>query len=139
MKSKGFGLIGLLAVIVIIIIIIIVLSKQFTTLPSDTIVEDNSTKKSAFLIEVKNVYNEANRKYTEESMKGNSLNIISSSDTNNLNMSSNLNYCIKYDNGTVSSMKVSNEKYHIIYTKDMDINKLTENDIIDGKLEDMSC
>lgn len=138
MKNKGFGLISLLAVVVI-IIVIIVLSKQFTTLPSDTIIENNSPKKSTFIIEVKNVYNEANRKYTEESIKGNSLNTISSSDIDNLNMSSNLGYCIKYDNGTVSSMKVSNEKYHIIYTKDMDINKLTESDIIDGKLEDMSC
>lgn len=139
MKNKGFGLISLLAVVVIIIIVIIVLPKQFTTLPSDTIVKDNNPKKSTFIIEVKNVYNEAIRKYTEESIKGNILDTISSNDLNNLNMNSKLDYCIKYDNGTVSSMKVSNEKYHIIYTKDMDINKLTENDIIDGKLEDMSC
>ena len=39
MKSKGFGLISLLAVVVI-IMVIIVLSKQFTILPSDTIVKD---------------------------------------------------------------------------------------------------
>lgn len=138
MKNKGFGLISLLAVVVI-IIVIIVLSKQFTILPSDTIIENNSPKKSTFIIEVKNVYNEANRKYTEESIKGNILDTISSNDLNNLNMSSKLDYCIKYDNGTVSSMKVSSEKYHIIYTKNIDINKLTESDIIDGKLEDMSC
>lgn len=138
MKNKGFGLISLLAVVVI-IMVIIVLSKQFTILPSDTIIENNNPKKSTFIIEVKNVYNEAIRKYTEESIKGNSLNTISSSDTDNLNMSSNLGYCIKYDNGTISSMKVSSEKYHIIYTKNIDINKLTESDIIDGKLEDMSC
>ena len=62
MKNKGFGLISLLAVVVI-IIVIIVLSKQFTLLPSDTIVKDNNLKKSTFLIEVKNVYNEANRYY----------------------------------------------------------------------------
>lgn len=138
MKNKGFGLISLLAVVVI-IMVIIVLSKQFTILPSDTIVKDNNPKKSTFIIEVKNVYNEANRKYIEESIKGNILDTISSNDLNNLNMSSKLDYCIKYDNGTISSMEVSNEKYHIIYTKDMDINKLTESDIIDGKLEDMSC
>lgn len=138
MKNKGFGLISLLAVVVI-IMLIIVLSKQFTILPSDTIVKDNDPKKSTFIIEVKNVYNEANRKYIEESIKGNILDTISSNDLNNLNMSSKLDYCIKYDNGTVSSMKVSNEKYHIIYTKNIDINKLTESDIINGKLEDMSC
>ena len=138
MKNKGFGLISLLAVVVI-IMVIIVLSKQFTTLPSDTIIENNNPKKSTFIIEVKNVYNEAIRKYTEESIKGNILDTISSNDLNNLNMSSKLDYCIKYDNGTVSSMKVSSEKYHIIYTKNIDINKLTESDIIDGKLEDMSC
>ena len=138
MKSKGFGLISLLAVVVI-IMVIIVLSKQFTILPSDTIVKDNDPKKSTFIIEVKNVYNEANRKYIEESINGNILDTISSDDLNNLNMSSKLDYCIKYDNGNVSSMKVSNEKYHIIYTKNTDINKLTESDIIDGKLEDMSC
>ena len=138
MKNKGFGLISLLAVVVI-IIVIIVLSKQFTILPSDTIVKDNNLKKSTFIIEVKNVYNEAIRKYTEESIKGNILDTISNNDLNNLNMNSKLDYCIKYDNGTISSMKVSNEKYHIIYTKDMDINKLTDSDIIDGKLEDMSC
>ena len=138
MKNKGFGLISLLAVVVI-IMVIIVLSKQFTILPSDTIVKDNDPKKSTFIIEVKNVYNEANRKYIEESIKDNILDTISSNDLNNLNMSSKLDYCIKYDNGIVSSMKVSNEKYHIIYTKNIDINKLTESDIIDGKLEDMSC
>lgn len=44
MKSKGFGLISLLAVVVI-IMVIIVLSKQFTILPSDTIVKDNDPKK----------------------------------------------------------------------------------------------
>ncbi len=44
MKNKGFGLISLLAVVVI-IIVIIVLSKQFTLLPSDTIVKDNNLKK----------------------------------------------------------------------------------------------
>lgn len=138
MKNKGFGLISLLAVVVI-IMVIIVLSKQFTILPSDTTIKDNNPKKSTFIIEVKNVYNEAIRKYTEESIKGNILDTISNNDLNNLNMNSKLDYCIKYDNGTISSMKVSNEKYHIIYTKDMDINKLTESDIIDGKLEDMSC
>ena len=103
MKSKGFGLISLLAVVVI-IMVIIVLSKQFTILPSDTIVKDNDPKKSTFIIEVKNVYNEANRKYIEESIKGNILDTISSDDLNNLNMSSKLDYCIKYDNGTVSSI-----------------------------------
>ena len=75
MKNKGFGLISLLAVIVIIIMVIIVLSKQFTTLPSDTIIENNNPKKNTFLIEVKNVYNEANRKYTDESLEGNSLHL----------------------------------------------------------------
>ena len=119
--------------------VIIVLSKQFTILPSDTIVKDNDPKKSTFIIEVKNVYNEANRKYIEESINGNILDTISSDDLNNLNMSSKLDYCIKYDNGTVSSMKVSNEKYHIIYTKNTDINKLTIKDIKDGKLESLDC
>lgn len=138
MKNNGFGLIEILLVIVIIALIFI-LPKGFTTLPSNTLVEENNSKKNTFLIEVKNVYNEANRKYIEESIKGNILDTISSDDLNNLNMSSKLDYCIKYDNGTVSSMKVSNEKYHIIYTKNTDINKLTESDIIDGKLEDMSC
>lgn len=138
MKNNGFGLIEILLVIVIIALIFI-LPKGFTTLPSNTLVEENNSKKNTFLIEVKNVYNSANTKYIEESIKGNILDTISSDDLNNLNMSSKLDYCIKYDNGTVSSMKVSNEKYHIIYTKNTDINKLTESDIIDGKLEDMSC
>lgn len=138
MKNKGFGLISLLAVVVI-IMVIIVLSKQFTILPSDTIVKDNNPKKSTFIIEVKNVYNEANRKYTEESIKGNILDTISSNDLNNLNMSSKLDYCIKFNNGVITNMKVSNEKYHIIYTNDKNISDITVNDIKNSKLEDMSC
>lgn len=138
MKNNGFGLIEILLVIVIIALIFI-LPKGFTTLPSNTLVEENNSKKNTFLIEVKNVYNSANTKYITEKMNGNILNIIKSSDTNKLELTSSLDYCIRYDNGTISSMKVSNEKYHIIYTKNTDINKLTESDIIDGKLEDMSC
>lgn len=138
MKSKGFGLISLLAVVVI-IMVIIVLSKQFTILPSDTIVKDNDPKKSTFIIEVKNVYNEANRKYIEESIKGNILDTISSDDLNNLNMSSKLDYCIKYDNGTISSMKVGNDNYNINFSKDININNLTIKDIKDGKLESLDC
>ena len=138
MKSKGFGLISLLAVVVI-IMVIIVLSKQFTILPSDTIVKDNDPKKSTFIIEVKNVYNEANRKYITEKMNGNILNIIKSSDTNKLELTSSLDYCIRYDNGTISSMKVGNDNYNINFSKDININNLTIKDIKDGKLESLDC
>ena len=138
MKSKGFGLISLLAVVVI-IMVIIVLSKQFTILPSDTIVKDNDPKKSTFIIEVKNVYNSANTKYITEKMNGNILNIIKSSDTNKLELTSSLDYCIRYDNGTISSMKVGNDNYNINFSKDININNLTIKDIKDGKLESLDC
>ena len=105
-----FCLIEILVIIVIIALILILLPKQITTLPSDIKVEDNSADKNTFLIEVKKIYNEANNKYTEESMNGNELSIIN-----------------------------NNEKYHIIYTNDKNISVITVNDIIDGKLEDMSC
>ena len=55
MKNNGFGLIEILLVIVIIALIFI-LPKGFTTLPSNTLVEENNSKKNTFLIEVKNCY-----------------------------------------------------------------------------------
>ena len=85
MKNNGFGLIEILLVIVIIALIFI-LPKGFTTLPSNTLVEENNSKKNTFLIEVKNVYNSANTKYITEKMNGNILNIIKSSDTNKLEL-----------------------------------------------------
>ena len=42
-------------------------------------------------------------------------------------------------NGAITNMKVSNEKYHIIYTNYKNISVITVNDIKDSKLEDMSC
>ncbi len=135
---NGFGLIEILVVIVIIALILILLPKQITTLPSDIKVEDNSANKNTFLIEVKNIYNEANNKYTEESMNGNKLSIINNNE-NKLNVASNINYCIKFNNRVITNMKVSNEKYHIIYTNDKNISDITVNDIKDSKLEDMSC
>ena len=42
-------------------------------------------------------------------------------------------------NGNELSIINNNEKYHIIYTNDKNISVITVNDIIDGKLEDMSC
>ena len=138
MKNNGFGLIEILLVIVIIALIFI-LPKGFTTLPSDTLVEENNSKKNTFLIEVKNVYNSANTKYITEKMNGNILNIIKSSDTNKLELTSSLDYCIRYDNGTISSMKVGNDNYNINFSKDIDINNLTIKDIKDGKLESLDC
>ena len=135
---NGFGLIEILVVIVIIALILILLPKQITTLPSDIKAEDNSANKNTFLIEVKNIYNEANNKYTEESMNGNELSIINNNE-NKLNVTFNINYCIKFNNGVITNMKVSNEKYHIIYTNDKNISDITVNDIKDSKLEDMSC
>lgn len=135
---NGFGLIEILVVIVIIALILILLPKQITTLPSDIKAEDNIADKNTFLIEVKNIYNEANNKYTEESMNGNELSIINNNE-NKLNVTFNINYCIKFNNGVITNMKVSNEKYHIIYTNDKNISDITVNDIKDSKLEDMSC
>ena len=138
MKNNGFGLIEILLVIVIIALIFI-LPKGFTTLPSNTLVEENNSKNNTFLIEVKNVYNSANTKYITEKMNGNILNIIKSSDTNKLELTSSLDYCIRYDNGTISSMKVGNGDYHIIYSNEKSINDLNINDIIKGKLEEIDC
>ncbi len=72
-------------------------------------------------------------------MNGNILNIIKSSDTNKLELTSSLDYCIRYDNGTISSMKVGNDNYNINFSKDININNLTIKDIKDGKLESLDC
>lgn len=135
---NGFGLIEILVIIVIIALILILLPKQITTLPSDIKAEDNSADKNTFLIEVKNIYNEANNKYTEESMNGNDLSVINNNE-NKLSVASNINYCIKFNNGVITNMKVSNEKHHIIYTNDKNISDITASDIKDSKLENMSC
>ena len=71
-------------------------------------------------------------------MNGNELSIINNNE-NKLNVTSNINYCIKFNNGVITNMKVSNEKYHIIYTNDKNISDITVNDIKNSKLEDMSC
>lgn len=138
MKNNGFGLIEILVVIVIIALIFI-LPKGFTTLPSDTLVEENNSKKNTFLIEVKNVYNSANTKYITEKMNGNILNTIKSSDTNKLDLTSSLDYCIRYDNGIIVNMIVGNDDYNISYSSDMNINNLTIENIKDGKIENLDC
>lgn len=138
MKNNGFGLIEILVVMVIIALIFII-PKRFTTLPSDTLVEENDSKKNTFLIEVKNVYRQANIKYTTEKMNGNTLSVIKSTDNNKLELTSTLDYCIRYDNGIIVSMIVGNDDYNISYLNDMDINNITIKDIKDGKLENLDC
>ena len=99
----------------------------------------NDSKKNTFLIEVKNVYRQANIKYTTEKMNGNTLSVIKSTDNNKLELTSTLDYCIRYDNGIIVSMIVGNDDYNISYLNDMDINNITIKDIKDGKLENLDC
>ena len=121
MKRKGFTLVELLAVIAILAILVII------ALPN-VIKLFNDAKKNTFLTEVKSLYNQASSKYISESMKGNKLSEINSSDSSKLDVSGDLIYKIKLDNnGKVVSVAVKKGNYCISTTKDS--SKVTKSDV----------
>ena len=121
MKKKGFTLVELLAVIAILAILVII------ALPN-VIKLFNNAKKNTFLTEVKSLYNEASSKYITESMKGNKLSEINSSDSSKLDLNGDIVYKIKLDsNGKVVSVAVKKGKYCITTNKDS--SKVTISDI----------
>ena len=121
MNKKGFTLVELLAVIAILAILVII------SLPN-VIKLFNNAKKNTFLTEVKSLYNEASSKYITESMKGNKLSEINSSDSSKLDLNGDIVYKIKLDsNGKVVSVAVKKGKYCITTNKDS--SKVTISDI----------
>ena len=134
MNKKGFTLVELLAVIAILAILVII------ALPN-VLKMFNGAKKNSFLTEAKTVYSEVSKKYISESMKGNKLTYISSEDDTKLEMTGrNLQYCTLLNNdGSVSSMKVSNGEWIAELPSGKKVTDLKSTDLKDGNLNDYDC
>ena len=134
MNKKGFTLVELLAVIAILAILVII------ALPN-VLKMFNDAKKNSFLTETKTIYSEVSKKYISESMKGNKLTYISSEDDTKLEMTGrDLQYCALLNNdGSVSSMKVSNGEWIAELSGNKKITDLKSTDLKDGNLDDYDC
>ena len=132
--KNGFTLVELLAVIAILAILVII------ALPN-VLKMFNDAKKNSFLTEAKTVYSEVSKKYISESMKGNKLTYISSEDNTKLEMTGrDLQYCALLNNdGSVSSMKVSNGEWIAELPFDKKITDLKSSDLKNGNLNDYDC
>jgi prepilin-type N-terminal cleavage/methylation domain-containing protein len=135
MKNKrGFTLVELLAVVVILAILVIIalpnVLKMFV-----------EAKKSTFVTEVQNIYNETAKKYISESMNGEKISTISSKDSSKLDMTGEeLDYCIILDSqGKVEKLAVGNNSYYIMLNDVESINSITKENVQEGKLSDMKC
>ena len=140
MKNNGFGLIEILLVIVIIALIFI-LPKGFTTLPSNTLVEENNSKKNTFLIEVKNVYKKVEETYISSKLNNKPIYRINSEDDSKLAMSGkSLKYCIILNNdGQILFFNASNGKYNIEIDKNQSFEDLKRENVKEGSLDDFDC
>ncbi len=133
-NKKGFTLVELLAVIAILAILVIIalpnVLKMFV-----------EAKKSTFVTEVKNIYNETAKKYISESMNGEKISTISSKDSSKLDMTGEeLDYCIILDSqGKVEKLAVGNNSYYIMLNDVESINSITKENVQEGKLSDMKC
>ena len=134
MKNKGFTLVELLAVIAILAILVII------ALPN-VLKMFNDAKKNSFLTEAKTVYSEVSKKYISESMKGNKLTYVSSEDDTKLDMTGKkLQYCVLLNaDGSVKSMKVSNDTWVAELSGNKKITDLKSSDLKDGNLDNEEC
>ena len=103
----------------------------------------NDAKKDIFLTEAKTIYKEVSKKYISESMKGNKLSFVSSSNNQKLDISTKegLEYCINLSNsGNITSMVAVDKNYYIEYDGKSDLNSYTKDNIkeIDNKVK-MIC
>lgn len=104
-NKKGFTLVELLAVIAILAVIGVVAVPNILSLFT-------SGKKETFLIEAKTIYREAIKKFTAESLKGNTVYEFTS-DVNPLDIDKDtIDYRVELNqNGKVVSLIVSNDEY----------------------------
>ena len=133
MKNKGFTLVELLAVIAILAILI-------TLVLPNVIKIFNDSKRDMFLSEAKNIYKEANRKFVNESVKGNVVsNITKENNKLSLSSDSDIDYKIRLDeDGHIIKFQVSNSSY-CISGKYNDVNDITIDDVHDGECNVKYC
>ena len=135
MNKKGFTLVELLAVIAILAILVIIALPNVLSM-------FNEAKKDTFLTEAKTIFKEVSKKYISETMKGNKITYISSEDDSklDLNSSSNIKYCVKMDNrGVVTSMKIGNGEYYILYDGSKELSDYSQDDVINGNPDNYEC
>ena len=133
MNKKGFTLVELLAVIAILAILI-------TLVLPNVIKIFNDSKRDMFLSEAKNIYKEANRKFVNESVKGNVVsNITKENNKLSLSSDSDIDYKIRLDeDGHIIKFQVSNSSY-CISGKYNDVNDITIDDVHDGECNVKYC
>ena len=130
-NKKGFTLVELLAVIAILAILVIIAIPNVIGL-------FNKSRKNIFLTEAKSAINKSSDKYISESINGNKIDHVSSSDETKLNLSgTKLSYDIKLNgDGNVLSYVISDGKYCLDSNKKVE--ELDENDVLDGLCDNLN-
>ena len=135
MNKKGFTLVEILAVISILVILVIIAVPNIMKL-------FEKAKKESFVTNARNVYRLVSSKFTEESLKGNKIDIINSRGENKLdmNLKEDIDYCIILDNrGEVDKIAVGDSEYYIILQQINNINDINVLEVKEGNIKTLDC
>ena len=126
--KKGFTLIELLAVIIVLAVLLVIAVPKVTDL-------FDSSSKSTFLTEAKNVFKMAELVI----MNGDASSYIYSEDDTKLSMDGNeLTYCINInDDGDITHIVVSNGEYYL--EGDLNFSNLDVDDIVEDSDYTITC